>query len=210
MLFAPMLKKTAIFLAKACVIYLALIVLWIDFVLFETALPRHFFEQRPFIYSAALTLAISAAISFAIRSKTPIIFTALCLAYSTLFFVHLHYATLFIALFCVLAAVNFLYRNKITEPLLVMLLVIAGAWVFISFIYPSCLVVWANYVTGRKDFAGAIVQGFGVAKDQLVSTLIIIPVVVMYFLGKHGYIKLYSVLKSLHKPAPPNISTPGA
>jgi len=199
MLITQIVKKTTVFLAKVLVLYLALIVLLIDRVLFETALPRFIFEQQPFVQSAVFTLAISAAISIAIRSKTPIIFTAFCLAYSTFFCVFPYQSTPFIALFCVVAAVNFLYKNKITDPLLVILLVIAGVWVFISFIYPSYLTGWVNYVAGRKDFSNSIFEGFGAAKDLIFSTLIIIPVVGMYFLGKHSYVRFYSVLKSLHK-----------
>lgn len=197
MLLMPMLKKLVAFLAKGLLLYLALIFLWIDLVLFETASPR--FEQAPFVQPAALILAISAVISLGVRSKTPLIFTVFCVAYSAFYFVFPHQATSFIALFCVLAGVNFLYRNKVTEPLLVMLPVIAGAWVLIGFVYPSYLVGWANYVSGQKDFAGSILEGLSAAKEQLVSTLMLIPVGVMYFLGKHAYVKLYSVLKSLHK-----------
>jgi len=197
MLIAPALTKTAVFLAKALVIYLALIVLWIDWVLFETARPRYFFDFRPFVQSIALTLAVSAAIALAIRSKEPIVFTALCLAYAAFFFVFQRQAAAFIALFCALAAVNFLYRNKVTEPLLAMLLVITGAWVFISFVYPTYVVAWANYFTGRKDLAHSLIEAFSIAKGQLVSTLIILPVISVYFLGKHGYVRLYFALKSL-------------
>lgn len=194
---APVLKKTAIFIAKAYLVYLALIVLWIDWVLFETARPKYFFDARPFIQSAALTVTISAAISIANRSKEAIVFTIFCVAYSAFFFVFQRQAASFIALFCALAAVNFLYRNKVTEPLLAMLLVITGAWVFISLVYPTYLVVWANYVTGRKDLVHSIIEAFSVAKGQLVSTLIILPVIAAYLLGKHSYVKLYVALKSL-------------
>lgn len=194
-----MLKKIAVFSAKAFVLYLALIVLWIDRVLFETAIPRHFFDQRPFIQSVMLVLAISAAISVAIRSKTPFIFAALCLAYSAFLFVFQRQASLFIALFCVLAAISFLWRNRFTEPLLVMLPVIAGAWVFLCLAYLPYLVGWANYVTGRNDLAGSILEGFRSAKDQIIPALIMLPVTVMHLLGKHRYVELYSILKSLRK-----------
>jgi hypothetical protein len=199
MLITPIAKKTAIFLAKILVLYLALIVLLIDRVLFATALPRFTFEQQPFFQSVVFTLAISAAISMVIRSKTPIIFTAFCLAYSTVFFVFPYQATFFIALFCVVAAVNFLYKNKVTEPLLVMLLIIAGVWVFISIIYPSYLIGWLNYVAMHKDLVSAILEGISAVKDLIFSSLIIIPVIGMYVLGKHSYANIYASLKSLRK-----------
>ena len=198
MLIAPIIKKAAVLLTKLFILYLALIVLVIDFVLFKAAWQRFIFEQQPFIQSTVLSLVISATISMAIRSKNPIIFTALCLACSALFFVSYHQATSFIALFCALAAVNFLCKNKITEPFLVMLPIIAGAWIFITTVYPSYLLAWANYITGRKDFFDSIFEGLAAVKDQLVLTIIIIPVVFMYFLGKHSYVKLYSILKSLY------------
>ena len=199
MLIAPALKKAAVFLVKAFVIYLALIVLWIDMVLFEAAIPGYIFKQQPYIQSAALALTISAAISVAIRSKTPIIFTAICLAYSAFYFVFPHQVTSFIAFFCVVAAISFIYSNKITEPLLAVLLVIAGAWVFICFVYPPYLVAWANYITGRKDLGSSIFECVGTVKDQFIPTLTMLPVVVMYFLGKRSYVKLYTILKSLRK-----------
>lgn len=199
MLITPIIKKTTVFLIKILILYLALIVLLIDRILFETALPRFIFVQQPFLQSAIFTLVISAATSIATRSKTPIIFTAFCLAYSTIFSVFPYQSTTFIALFCLVAAVNFLYRNKITDPLLAILLIIAGVWVFTYFIYPSYLTAWVNYVTGRKDFAHSILEGFDASKDLIFSTLFIIPVVGMYFLGKHSYVRLYSILKSWHK-----------
>lgn len=190
----PMLKKTMVLLAKAFVIYLAVIVFWIDLVLLEVALPKYIFEQKPFVQAAILVLAVSTVMSIGIKSKAPVIFTAVCVAYSAFFYAYLHQATLFIALFCSIAAINFFYRNKVTEPLLAMLLVIAGVWVFTSFIYPSYLVGWTNYITGQKDLGSSVLEGLLSAKDQAFSLFIIAPVVAMYFLGKHSYVKLYEVL----------------
>lgn len=195
----PIIKKTTLFLAKLLVLYLMLIALFIDRVLFATALPRLIFEQQPFVQSAVFTLATSGVISIVTRSKTPVIFTSLCLAYSSLFYIFTFQSAPFIALFCIAATVNFLYRNKITESLLVMLLIISGVWIFISFIYPSYLTGWANYVLGHKDFFSSILEGISATKHLIFSTFIVIPVVGMYFLGKHSYVKLYSTLKSLHK-----------
>lgn len=199
MLITPIAKKAAIFLAKILVLYLALIVILIDRALFETALPKFIFEQQPFVQSVVFSLAISAAISIVIRSKTPIIFTAFCLAYSIFFCIFPYQTTSFIALFCVVAAVNFLYKNRVTEPLLVMLLIIAGVWVFISLIYPSYLIGWLNYVARHNDLVSSIFEGISAVKYLTFSSLIIIPVIGMYALGKHSYVNIYSALKSLHK-----------
>lgn len=194
---ATTLKKIIAFLAKAFVIYLMLIALWIALFLFGTAIPRYgTFEHQPFVQSAILALAISALISHAGRSKTPAIFTAVCLGYSGLFFVFPHQAALFIAFFCLVAAISFFYRNKITEPLLAMLPVIAGTWVFLCFVYPSYLVAWVSYISNQKDFGGSAIAGFEVARSQIAPSLaLLLPVLAMYFLGKQSYAKLYAVLK---------------
>lgn len=190
----PMLKKILVFVAKAFVIYLAAIVLWIDLVLLHVALPKYIFEQRPFVHAAILVIAVSTAMSVGTKSKTPVVFTTICVAYSAFFYTYLHLVTLFIGLFCAIATVSFFYRNRFTEPLLVMLLVIAGVWVFTSLIYTSYFVGWANYITGQKDFGGSVLEGLLSAKDQAASVLLIVPILLMYFLGKHSYVRLYGVL----------------
>ena len=40
---------------------------------------------------------------------------------------------------------NFLYRNRFTEPMLVILLVITGAWLFIRLVYHPYMAGWVIY-----------------------------------------------------------------
>lgn len=190
-----MVKKVIILLIKAIVTYLALVLLLIDLILLETAIPRYIFEKQPFIQSAVLALMISAAISIVRKSRTPFVFTAVCVAYSAFLFVYTLPVAWFIAFFALVAAISFFYRNRITEPLLVLLPIIAGAWVFVSSIYMPYLVGWAYYITNHKNLGDSMLEALGVAKDQIIPTLSILPVVVMYLLGKHSYMRLSPIIQ---------------
>lgn len=189
-----MTKKIIGFLAKAFITYVALVILLMDLTLFEAAIPRYIFEKQPFIHSAALAIAVAAIASMLLRSRTPVIFVAMCIGYSAFVFVYIQYAAWFIAICGLVAAISFLFRNKITEPFLVLLLVIAGAWAFISSVYIPYFVGWANYVTGHNDFFGSVIEAIRAAFDQIIPTLALMPVLVMYFLGKQSYLKLLPVL----------------
>lgn len=186
-------KKIAFFLVRAFVAYVALILLWIDLTLFEVALPHYIFERQPFVQAALLVIAISGAISAAIKSRTPVVFTALCVGYSGFVFMYVPLVAWFIALFGLIAAINFLFRNRITEPLLAILPVIIGAWAFLSSAYAPYFVGWAYYVTGNKDLLGSIVEALHSARDQMLPTVAMLPVLVMYFLGKRHYEKLMPI-----------------
>lgn len=183
-----MLRIIMVVLAKAVVLYLALTILMVDLVLLEAAIPRYStFEQPPFFQSAGLVMVIATGLSIVFRSRTPAVFAAVCLAYSALFFIFGQQVTWFIALVSAVAAISFFYRNKITEPVLALLPVIVGAWVFISFIYLPYFVWWIYYVVGQKGFLGAASEGLRTMQEQIIPTLMIFPVAVMYFLGKQHY-----------------------
>ena len=187
---AAMIKKIIFFLAKVLVCYVALIVLLLDLMLLETAVPRYMFERQPFIQSAALAMAVAAALSIVLRSWRSIVFAAVCVGYSGFVFVYTEYVALFIAVCGLLAAISFLFRNKITEPLLILLPVIAGAWTFLSLVYTPYFVGWAYYASGNKEFVASVVEVLRTARDQVIPTLVLFPVLIMYFLGKQIHVKL--------------------
>ena len=196
----PLAKKIGIVLAKLVVLYLALVVLLVDFVLLMIAFPRILSEQQPFIQSAAITLLISAVVSVIRRSRTPVLFVVFCIAYSALAIrANVYHLIALLAFFCAVAAANFLYRNKVTEPLLVMLLVITGAWVFTHFVHLPYAVGWVYFVAGKRDFLGALGEGLAAVPDQMLVISLMAPALAMYFLGKHSYVPAYAYLASVYR-----------
>lgn len=192
-----MTKQILIFLAKAFILYLVFLVLWIDLILIETAIPRLVFERQPFVQSSALVVIFGAAISVLSRSKTPILWAVFWPAFSAGFIAFPNHATPFIAFFLLVAAISFLYRNKVTEPLLVMLPILAGAWLFLSAVYSPYLVAWAYYITGKKALIEAVLAGCSILSDQVYQTALIAPILAMYFLGKQAYAKRYPGILAL-------------
>lgn len=65
---------------------------------------------------------------------------------------------------------------------------------FLSSVYSPYFVGWANYVTGNKDLFAAGVEALRAARDQIMPTLVMFPVLVMYFLGKQSYLKFQPAL----------------
>ena len=195
-----MIKKVAVAVIKLLILYVALYVVLIDLILLESALPGYStFERSPFIQAALLTLAIATIISVVRASKTPAIFSIVCIGYSGFVFIYPRLVSWFVALFVVVAAISFLFRNRVTEPLLVMLPVVAGAWVFLSWIYTPYLLGWALYTTGNKDLVGSIATGVSTVGTQAVPALSLLPLLLMYFHGKQSYRRIGPLLLRLSK-----------
>ena len=196
-------KQILVVIIKLALLYLALPVLLVDLILIQTAVPRLIFETQPYIYSTLFVLVIAIAISGMIKSKAPILWAVFFLLYSTVFFAQQMHAlvfgvrfsvvTLLIAFTFLVGVINFLYRNKIAEPLLVLLPVCAGAWLYLSFIYQPSLVAWAVYSAGKNDVVSVLFSIFGDYSANFVMTaIVVVPSAVLYFLGKHGYVRLYN------------------
>jgi hypothetical protein len=193
-----MIRQIITFLFKAFILYLAFLVLLLDLILIETSLPRFIFEKQPFFYSWVIVVLIGAIISTFVHSRTPFLWAIFCPALSAfIFFIFARHATAFIAFFLAIGAISFIYRNKITEPFLILLPILAGGWLFLHFVYTIYLVSWAYYVTGQKAFGEAIFQGLLSVSDQGVQIALVLPIFLMYFLGKQGYTKLYPIYASL-------------
>jgi hypothetical protein len=208
-------KHILVLIIKIALLYLALPLLLVDLILIQTAVPRLIFETQPYLYSILVVLVIAIVISGMIKSIIPIIWTVFSLLYSTVFFAMQSHAvvfkiafsgvTLLIAFTFLVGIINFLYRNKITEPLLVLLPVCAGAWLYLSFIYQPSLVAWATFSAGKNDVVSVLFSVFGNYSANLVMmAIVVVPSAVLYFLGKHGYVRLYNyALSKIHgyKPA---------
>lgn len=173
--------------------------LWIDITLFGGAIPKYFFEKQPFFIAATFVAVIAATTSIIRKSKTPILWAVFVIAYSGVFFVSLLPSLTLITICLAIGAVSFLYRSRFTEPFLVLLPIIAGAWLFLQFVYGFSLVAWANYITGQRSLVDSLFQGVLILNDQAMQIAIIVPLITMYLLGKHSYVKLYPIFKSLRK-----------
>lgn len=210
-------KQIFVLVIKIALLYLAIPLLLLDLILIQTAVPRLTFEMQPYMYSALFVLVAAFVISRTTKSKTPALWAVFFLLYSATFFTsHLYVVlfgisfsavTLLIAITYLSATVNFLYRNKVTEPLLVLLPVCAGAWLYLSFIYQPSLVAWAAYATGRNDVVSALLEVFGDSTGTFVMVaIVVIPSAVLYFLGKHGYVRplnyALSKMRNLKQPKP--------
>lgn len=195
-------NQILVVIIKLALLYVAVPLLLVDLILIQTAVPRLNFEAQPYLYSSLPVLVVALAISGMIKSKTPILWAVFCLLYSAVFFpqqmhaavfgVRFSIVTLLIAFTFLVGTVNFLFRNRITEPMLVLLPVCAGAWLYLSFIYQPSLVAWATVSAGKHDVASALFSVFGdTSANLLLMAIVVIPSAVLYFLGKHEYVRLY-------------------
>ncbi|RLM48460.1 hypothetical protein DVK06_18075, partial [Halorubrum sp. Atlit-28R] len=91
------------------------------------------------------------------------------------------------AFFLVIGAISFVYRNKVTEPFLVLLPIIAAGRLFLEYVYSVNFVSWAYYITGQKTLGDAIFEGLMLANDQGIQIALAAPIFLMYFLGKQSY-----------------------
>ena len=194
-----MVKQVAIFSLKVALLYVMFPFVWISMILFATALPKSIFEIQPFFMAVAFVVTVAAAISFTVKSKTPILWALFCVAYSVVFIVFALDSLALIALCLVIGAISFLYRSKITEPFLVLLPIIAGAWLFLQFVYGLFLVTWANYLAMQKGLGDSLFRGALSLEYQAMQFSLVVPLLAMYFLGKHSYVKLQLFFQSLRK-----------
>ena len=197
-----MVKQAAIAVGKLLALYLAIPFLWVDLVLMYTAIPRFLFIERAFVLSVLLVVLGAAAISIRLGSKLPMLFAVLCLTYSSVFLVAPLYSVALVGLLIVAAAIHFVHANRVTEPLLAPIPMVAGAWIFLTLIYLPSSLCWANYATDRMGYFASAIEGIGSLKVQSIQALIVVPLLVMYFLAKKGHIRLLVWARSLR----PNLS----
>lgn len=194
-----MVKQVAIFALKAALLYVMFPFVWVDLILFATALPRSIFEIQPFLMAVAFVVTVAAVISVTVKSKTSVLWALFCVAYSGVFIVFTLDSLALIALCLTIGAISFLYRNRITEPFLILLPIVAGAWLFLQVVYGFFFVTWAYSLALKKDLGDSLLRGAQSLEDQAIQVAIVIPLLAMYFLGKHSYVKLYPIFKSLRR-----------
>jgi hypothetical protein len=203
-----MLKRVATFVAKLGLLYLLFLIVWADIVLMMVTVPRLILDMQPFLQVSGLVLVVATALSAKAKSRSPLLWATFCLAYTSVFVFFSHYAfALFLFLF-IAGAVSFLYRNRFTEPLLVLLPIISGAWLFLTLIYSSYFVGWAYYVTGQKDLFASLHQGFASLNVGYLYIGNVLPFMVLYFLAKRGHVKLYAIYRALSPNPSVNTDAP--
>jgi hypothetical protein len=190
-------KQAALVAVKLLALYLAVPLLWVDLILIYTGVPRFIFLERAFVLSVLLVVLGAAAISIRWRSKLPMLFAVLCVSYSLAFIGTPPYSVALVGLLMLVAAIHFVCTNRFTEPLLAAAPIVTGAWLFLTLIYMPLSFGWANYATGRMSYFASVIEGIGSVKIHLVQALMVMPLMVMYFLAKKGYIGLFAWARSL-------------
>ncbi len=191
-------------LLRLTILSLLLPLLLIDLILIQTELPLKFIDWRPFAIAATIWAAFFSLIAYRYQSRKPLIWGGISLVFAAIFICgSRHFAVtvavviltdipLLIAFACLAGALNFLYRNRYSEPLLILLPTCAIAWSFIVLLYQPCLVAWATWVTGKQDVLEVLLSVFGnVSTNAVMLAVVVLPTMVMYMLGKHVYVDAY-------------------
>jgi hypothetical protein len=191
-----MLKHAFYFFLKLLFLYLTLGVYLVDAVVIQYSMPKVIFIPEPFIHVSSVVIILGALVCLKMRSIIPLLWTI----FWVLFVVALmetwwRYLGIFFTIFLFTGAINYLYRNRFTEPTLVFLPIIAGALFLLKPVYFYYLGVWAYYETGIDSFKDDTILQTMI--EMGLQTLFVLPFMVMYFLGKHGYIKLIPLWRKL-------------
>lgn len=210
----PILKRVLGGLVRLGLIYLLLPFLLIDLILIQTAIPRLSFQWQPFALAALIWLSAFAAVVYRRKSRTPLIWGIVGLAYAGAFFASLVYTVviagtaisgipLLIAFAFMAGTINFLYPNRFSEPLLILLPTCAAAWAFIVLLYQPCLVAFAVWIAGKQSVLQVLVDVFGdVTTNGVMLAVVVLPATAMYVMGKHLYLDAYAwaIGKLMSKP----------
>jgi hypothetical protein len=184
-----MLKYTFYFFLKLLFLYLSFGLYTAVLILIDVGMPLVLFVAEPFIHVSSAVIILGAIVSLKIRSMAPLLWTVFWALFAVaLLHIPLRYVGIFISIFLFAGAINYLYRNKFTEPLLVFLPIIAGALFLIQPVYNHYLGVWAYFETGVTTFAGYSAKEIVV--KMVFQSLLVVPIFVLYFLGKRSYLKL--------------------
>jgi hypothetical protein len=184
-----MLKHALYFFLKLLILYIVISVFVVDIALIQVSMPRAVFITEPFIHVSLVVIVLGMLVSLKTRSRTPILWTIFWVMFAVAL-MQTWWQHLGLAFICALfaGAINYLYRNRFTEPTLVFLPILAGALFLIQPVYLHYLSVWAAFETGIGVFKDTTVPQIMIKVG--VETLIVLPLIVMHFLGKHGHTKL--------------------
>jgi hypothetical protein len=213
----PKLKLALVVLGKLAVLYFMAHMVVISSVLLTTALPRILFDTEAFLHAAAILLAVAIIIGLKTKSRVPLLWAIFSLGFSSLYILDagFHgYLDYFVAGLLLAAGINYLYRNRITEPLLILLPLLSSSWLFLQLIYCPYVPIWIARKTGVMSLSEGFSLGFGT--HALWISLLIAPLLVLYMLGKHYYIDIYSFLRNRYRrlrsepPQSPSAKPPAA
>jgi hypothetical protein len=202
-----MLNTISVLLLKFGLLFLALPILLADLLLIQTSLPRLSFVSEPFVHTAIFVIAIGAIVSLATKSRVYVLWVIACLFFSGIFFTHhvtglfldqFSVCTLVMAALFVVGAISFLYRNKFTGPLLVLLPICSGAWVFWSVIYNPYFVAWFSRVRNHMSIEASFHEVLRNWPTHLETLAIgVIPMMVIYVFANRSY-EHYSLYWKIH------------
>ena len=146
------------------------------------------FNWPPFLMASTTWLACSALITYRQRDWGPVALGLATIATAGVVYLHSpsipgNGAQWVLGAFAVPTAINFVYRNRFTEPMLVFPALIVLSAILTDILCPVALLLWAHfaagYPLGLKDVVTTI--------ESLGSLLIVAPTALLYWLGKHGY-----------------------
>lgn len=210
----PILKRVLGGLLRLGLLYLLLPLFGVDLILIQTVLPRFIFLWQPFVVAALIWLTVFAAVAYLRKSRTPLIWGVVSLAYAGGFFASLVYTVfivnwgvkgiaLLIAFAFLAGAINFLYRNRFSEPLLILLPTCAAAWAFIVLLYQPCLMAFALWILGKQSVVQILAAVFSdVTGTVVMLATVVLPAALMYVMGKHLYVDAYVWAVGKLKPKP--------
>jgi hypothetical protein len=191
-----MLKYTFYFFLKLLFLYLSFGIYTAVLILIDVGMPLVQFIAEPFIHVCSAVIVLGAIVSLKSRSMDPLLWTVFGALFAVgLLHIPLRYVGIIISIFLCAGAINYLYRNKFTEPLLVFLPIIAGALFLIQPVYNHYLGVWAYFETGVTTFTGYSARE--IAVKMIFQSLLVVPIFVMYFLGKQSYLRLSPLIRRL-------------
>jgi len=193
------LKLIAKIVGKLVVVYLLSIFVLLDLVLIDLAVPRILFVAEPFIQAAAILMLVGVIASIVARSPSQTLWATFFVGYSLLFLIPVRELDWVIGLVCLVGAISYLYRNKATEPFLVLLPIISGGWLFVELIYEPYLVAWTSYIADGHMIE-AVKKGLHfISIGGFANVLIVLPLLATYALGKQAYVDLYDLYRSRHR-----------
>ena len=198
-----LIKATLVLLLKLALLWLVLPLVVIDLILLQVSMPRLAgFDWQPFLGAAAVALVLAA-----LAARELLLVTTLAILAAGVAFLHgsALYDPGFAALLGVLlipAAFNFLYRNRVTEPMLALLPVLVLAYLFVSVLYGGAFILWVWAVAGWP-LRGEPWQFVEVLLESSLAFSLMLPFSLMYLLGKHCHAPLLRRLVALAKRCRP-------
>lgn len=158
------------------------------------------FYWPPFLYASAALITCCSLIAWRTRDWGPLAWSFATIAAAGVFYLHQpampeRGAEWVLTALSIPAAINFLYRNRLTEPLVIFSALIVLSFAFTDILCPVALLLWAHfsagYPLGLKD-VWTTLESFG-------SLLVVAPAALLYWLGKHSYAPLLARLNALFR-----------